>query len=223
MSTWLNRRPSPASLWRSRSSRRRSRRFFAAPLVLVACIAALIGCSHGDEGSPPELRRSGMDVTREPPPQLRRVCRRVAERLTDLPCPSLVPKTGVTADPNLSTLFVWPDGDLRMLTVNNGELDAAHVHWLVARGTTAAVERAFLSDEENEVKGVPRFVGDRLVRGREVRVYRYPSPPAGGFNGGHIAAVVPCGPTTIVASVHGYRNLYAAAAVAAGLADDAGC
>ncbi len=63
----------------------------------------------------------------------------------------------------------------------------------------------------------------RAVGGREVRLYRYPLPPAGGLNSGHVAAFVSCRGTTIVASMHGYANAYAAGAIAAALAVDAGC
>lgn len=152
-----------------------------------------------------------------------RVCESAKAQLAGLPCPSLVPKTKVVADANLSTAYVWPDRQLRILTFNNGDIDGEHLHWLVGRGTVAAVQRAFVSDRENEVKGRPRLLGRRTVNSREVRLYRFPVPPAGGLNGGHVAAFVSCGTTTIVASIHGYANAHAAGAVAAALALDAGC
>ncbi|MDQ3870563.1 MAG: hypothetical protein M3301_02970 [Chloroflexota bacterium] len=92
------------------------------------------------------------------------------------------------------------------------------LHWIVGSGRRADVRRFVLGDELNEVKGVPKLILKRVVHDYTIEVYRYPPFPAGGPNGGHVAAFVTVAGQVLFASVHGYSHADAAIAMAVDMA-----
>ena len=103
------------------------------------------------------------------------------------------------------------------LSFNNGG-PFGTVHWIVAKGSEEAIRFWVLGDELHEVKGRPQRRGVLWVGNRRVEIYRFPSYPAGGSFGGHLAALVRSDQFVHVASIHGYRTARASARMAVALA-----
>jgi hypothetical protein len=136
----------------------------------------------------------------------------------------LVPRTRLSTDPNLyGPITFFPERALYLLSFNNGDVGPSFLHWIVGKGNAMAARRILLSDRTNAVKGRPRLVETVHHAGRIIRIYGYPPYPAGGVNGGHVAAFVPCGNEVVLASIHGYANVYATDRIALALAEAAGC
>jgi hypothetical protein len=132
-------------------------------------------------------------------------------------CPELIPHVPIVHDHSVYGAIVYPgEPNFYMLTFNNGDNGRA-LHWIVGGGTRAAVDKWLLSDRFNEVKGRPKLIERARLRGRPVSVYRFPDYPAGGPNGGHVAALVDAGGLIVFASPHGYAHQDAALAMAADL------
>lgn len=139
-------------------------------------------------------------------------------------CPPLVPRTRLVRDPNLyGPLVFFPDTTFYLLSFNNGDLGARHLHWLIGKGAATSAERILLRDDNNVVKGLPRLLSEVTIDGRALRLYRYPPFPAGGPNGGHVVALVDCETELVVASLHGRERAGAAREMALALADSARC
>jgi hypothetical protein len=151
-------------------------------------------------------------------PQLRRLCDaaqrdlRTSEHDASLRvvCPLLVPDVRLMLKPEYAGTFGLLDssshGDFYGITVNNGGDDPRgffSLHWIVGKGSWAAIRSRILSDRENVVKGKPTFLGVRTLLGHKARLYRFPSHPAGGAFGSHTIAFVQAGRTVAFASVHG--------------------
>jgi hypothetical protein len=102
------------------------------------------------------------------------------------------------------------------MSFNNGTIPG-HLHWVVAKGSPAAVRYWVLSDATNEVKGLPHRLKDLRMGGRLVSIYRFPPFPKGGVFGGHDAALLRSGAFVVVASIHG-RHAYASARMAVAMA-----
>lgn len=205
-----------------------------ARLAAVAVLAlAVLGCSSGeaDDGrQPPELdaaqlRRLGL--TREVPGQVREACaeaRRLAK--VRVVCPRLVPDVPLTRIEGLWGSMVSGPGLVYELSfVNAGGFFDRPLkgveHWITGGGVAEVVQKEVLTDFVNEVKGNPKLMRSLAVRGRLVRVYRFPRYPAGGPNGDHVAAVVRVGDELVFASLHGERYVNAAVAMAVDLAERA--
>jgi hypothetical protein len=175
-------------------------------------------------------KSEAVELTREIPPLVRKTCHDLAPRTTlHVVCPPLVPKTRIVHIAGLYGSFSasdlvnipasWPTAYYEMSFNNGGPFGT--VHWVVAKGTPAAVRFYVLSDKQNEVKGRPHRTGVMWVDHRKVEIYRFPWHPAGGTFGSHLAALVRSGPFVYVASIHGYDHARASArmAVAMALAD----
>lgn len=203
-------------------------------LAAAAALAiAALGCSSGEpreERQPAELdaallRRLGL--TRDVPDQVREACaeaRRPAKvRVT---CPRLIPDIPLTRIEGLWGSMVSGPGLVYELSfVNAGGFFGRPLkgveHWITGGGVAAAVQKDVFTDFANEVKGNPKLVRSFAVRGRLVRVYRFPHYPAGGPNGDHVAAVIRVGDELVFASLHGQRYVEATVAMAVDLAEQA--
>lgn len=204
----------------------------AASLAAVAVLAlAALGCSSGEPGEErqpgevdaAQLRRLGL--TRDVPAQVRDACAE-ARRLATVRvvCPRLVPDVPLTRIEGLWGSMVSGPGLVYELSfVNAGGFFGRPLkgveHWITGGGVAEAVQKEVLTDFANEVKGNPKLVRSLEVRGRLVRVYRFPHYPAGGPNGDHVAAVVRVGDELVFASLHGERYVEAAVAMAVDLAE----
>lgn len=188
-----------------------------------------VGCtgnSHEDESEPDERPSLGVALTNSVPPLVRSVCDDATktEVTVTVVCPPLVPRTRLSTHPGLTGVIVFfPDERLYLLTFNNGEVGPGYLHWMVGKGDRTSVEENLLRDDTNVVKGLPHLVSEATVEGRTLRLFEYPPHPAGGPNGGHVAAFVDCGSETVMASVHGTENAGAAQEMALALADAARC
>jgi hypothetical protein len=139
-------------------------------------------------------------------------------------CPRLIPDIPLTRIDGLwGVLSGREEPRLWMVTFTNaGGLHGRPLkgveHRIVGGGKTEVVEKWVLSGVLHEVKG--DAVPSRTVnaRGRRVRLYRFPSYPAGGPNGGHWAAFVDVGDEVVFASLHGERYVDAAVEMAVDLA-----
>lgn len=116
-------------------------------------------------------------------------------------CPTLVPATRYI---RRTGLWGWLgfSPSVWAVTFNNGDNGPGYVHWIAGGGTMKAIRYYLLGDSVNEVKGLPRLVSRRTVKGYRVAIYEYPAYPAGGPNGGHTAALVQCGSRGVFASIH---------------------
>lgn len=94
-------------------------------------------------------------------------------------------------------------------------------HWIVGAGDVSVVEKWVLTDFNNEIQGDPRLVRVENVEGRRVLIYRFPTYPAGGVNGSHIAAFVRVDDQMVFASLHGKEWLRSAVDIALDLARQA--
>ena len=192
-------------------------------------VVMLCGCSHSRTNAESTVagRGGGADsltLVRAAPAVVRAACHE-AQRHTRLrvACPTLVPRTRYARIAGLSGLLdsgpsYWA------ITFNNGYERSGYVHWIAGSGTRRAVQLHFLSDAENEVKGLPRLVVRSRTHGHLVSVYQYPDYPAGGPNGSHSAAFVRCrGGLVVFASIHGRDHAPAATAMAVDLAARSRC
>jgi len=177
---------------------------------------ALAGCGGGGgaaKSSTPSHRTAAplavpahlsIPLTTRVPARVREVCRE-ATGVTDLRvvCPRLVPKVPLVRNHNLSGPAANPtDRSYYLLSFNNGENGRAR-HWVIGYGAPGPIERNVLSDRYNEVKGNPKVIAHRILDGRRITLYRFPTHPAGGVNGGHVGALVPVGRYLVFASIHG--------------------
>jgi hypothetical protein len=164
-----------------------------------------------------------MKLTRRRPPRVGAVCADTEQQELDVPvaCPRLIPAGPMARDPNLSgPITDFEDPEFWVMTFNNGDIGRA-VHWIVGAGRRESVTDQVLTDRHNEVSGPPKQLGERVLEGRRVTVYRYPpTGEGGGYNSGHVAAFVECGDLLVFASVHGFRHTDAVTAMALDLAAD---
>jgi hypothetical protein len=168
-------------------------------------------------------------LTTRASPLVRRACADLRGRVSiQVTCPILVPVSRYVTRPGLwgGSALDGLDPDAYMLTFNNGDNGdngQGYIHWIAGAGRASSVRRFLLTDERNVVKGQPRLLRRRVVAGRHVEEYRYPSYPAGGPNGGHEAVFVRCGPDLVYASIHGEGNLLQIRTMALDLARRRGC
>ena len=170
--------------------------------------------------------RSGdtVKLVRASPVIVRAACHE-AQRHTRLrvACPTLVPRTRYVRIAGLSGLLDFSPS-YWAITFNNGYERKGYVHWIAGSGTRRAVQLHLLSDDANEVKGLPRLVVRSRTHGHLVSVYQYPDYPAGGPNGSHSAAFVYCrGGLVVFASIHGHDHASAATSMALDLAARSRC
>jgi hypothetical protein len=167
---------------------------------------------------PSELRVHSIRLTRHVPAEVRATCRD-ADRQTPFRviCPELVPRVPIVRDRNLYGAIIFPGvRDFYMLTFNNGDNGRA-LHWIVGAGDKQGVDKWLLSDRMNEVKGPLTLVKRATIRGHPMSIYTFPQHPAGGPNGGHVAALIGVGSTVVFASLHGYEHQGGAVAIAVDL------
>lgn len=166
---------------------------------------------------------SAVKLVRTQPAIVRVACKQAQEvtqvRVT---CPTLIPATRYIRRTGLwGSLLNAPSA--WAITFNNGDNGPGYLHWIAGGGTTKAIRYQVLGDSVNEVKGLPRLVSRRSINGYTVAIYEFPPYPAGGPNGGHTAAFVPCGRRRVFASIHGYGVASAVIAMALDLARRSGC
>lgn len=208
-------------------------------LTCAALAIAAPGCLHEDSdkghGSEAESQRLSaarlreLDLTYEVPRQVRRACAPARRQATvRVLCPRLIPDVALTQIEGLSGAAILPLEERRFYMLNftsaggfAGRPVEGVIHWLVGSGQAAIVGRWVLTDATNEVRGDPRLVRELIVRGRGVRLFRFPPYPGGGVNGSHWAAVVRAGDELVFASLHGRRYREAAVAMAVDLAEQA--
>lgn len=135
-------------------------------------------------------------------------------------CPNVIPAAPPLEDPDAVAAMVSEPTNY-MVTVT-AERNGRLLHWIVGGGTAADIRRFVLGDEFNEVKGLPKLVGTRVVYGRRIELYRFPPFPAGGPNGSHVGAFVAVGREVVFATAHGYRHTDAAVAMAVSMANQLG-
>jgi hypothetical protein len=166
-------------------------------------------------------------LTAEIPLHVERTCRALARHTTlRVVCPPLVPRTRIVRIPGLYGSFSAEETVARGLSAptayyemsfNNGG-PFGTVHWIVAKGSPAAVRFWVLGDAYHEVKGRPRRQGVLWAANRRLEIYRFPHHPAGGAFGSHLAALVRSGRFVYVASIHGYGDARASARMAVAMA-----
>lgn len=194
-----------------------------ATAVLLAFFGAGCGTSDDDANGPESFVAGGVPLGTHVPPLVQRACRQAQQEVRiHVTCPGLVPQ-----GPLRKTVGLWGgfalDRSLWLITFNNGDDGSRrYLHWMMGAGQRSSVRRYLLSDVANEVKGTPTKVGESRAGSRTVVTYRYPPHPAGGPNGGHTAAFVPCGDELVFASLHGSRTS-ATEKLAIALAEMAGC
>ncbi|HEV2713437.1 MAG TPA: hypothetical protein VGU26_10105 [Gaiellaceae bacterium] len=153
---------------------------------------------------------------------MERACRQ-AQREVDIEvvCPAFVPQ-----GPLIKTAGLWGgfalDPSLWLITFNNGDNGPRYLHWIMGAGSRTSIGHYLLSDQVNDIKGLPTKIGESTVSSRSLTVYRFPPHPAGGPNGGHTAVFVSCGDELVFASLHGSRRA-ASEKLAIALADEANC
>ena len=201
-------------------------RFGLVVAVISFSIASGMACGErdGQREERPE-RPQHASLTDQIPRLVRAVCKQTERQVTvTVVCPPLVPRTRLVRDPDLyGPLVFFPDTTFYLLSFNNGDVGARYLHWIVGKGDSASAERILLRDDQNVVEGLPRLLSEATVDGRTLRLYRYPPHPAGGPNGGHVAALVDCGTEVVVVSLHGPERAGAAREMAFALADSARC
>jgi len=205
-------------------------------LICGALAFTAPGCLHEDAddqlgsqaASQPlsAARLRELDLTYEVPRQVRRACAEARRQATvRVLCPRLIPDVPLAQIKGFSGGAILALEERRFYMLNftsaggfAGKPVEGVIHWLAGSGEAAIVSRWLLSDATNEVKGDPQLVRVLTVRGRRVRVYRFPAYPAGGVNGSHWAAVARAGDELAFASLHGRRYREAAVAMAVDLA-----
>lgn len=165
-------------------------------------------------------------LTRQIPPLVRRTCKQLAAHTEiGVVCPPLVPRSrivpisglyGFLSASEVRTPRPAPSSFWSMSFTGGGPFGT--IHWIVAKGTAAAVRHWVLSDSQHAVKGLPLRAGVIRLRGLAATIYRFPDYPAGGEYGGHLAAVVRRGRNLYVASIHGHKDARASALMAAEMA-----
>ncbi len=163
--------------------------------VFVALVACLTSACGGDNkrspqpAGPPPLtseRLHELELTRRVPDQVRKACdeaRRVAR--VRVVCPELIPDIPLTSIEGLwGSLSGREEPRVWMVSFTNaggfhGRPLKGVEHWIAGGGGTEVVEKWVLSDFVHEAKGDAVLVRTVNVRGRTVRIYRFPSyPPA---------------------------------------------
>jgi hypothetical protein len=211
-------------------------------LVSVAVLAAVPvlagaspnGAPRGDRSLPHRpsgttQRPEAIRLTSDVPTLVTGTCRRLARRTQlRVVCPPLVPKTRIVPISGLYGSFSATDvvqpppagpTEYYEMSFNNGG-PFGTIHWIVAKGTPAAVRFWVLDGEHNEVRGRARRLGVLWVGNRRAEIYRFPEYPAGGAFGSHLAALVRSGTFVLVASIHGYDDPRASARMAVAMARD---
>ena len=189
--------------------------------VAIALATALLTSAVAIAQSTPSIK-----LVRAQPKIVKSACRMAhAQVRVRVACPTLIPATRYVHHEGLWGSNSYPP-DLWWITFNNGDNGPGYVHWMTGGGNMKAIARYVLSDSMNEVKGKPRLVGLRRFSGYRVSIYRFPPHPAGGSNGGHSMALVPCQGRGFFASIH--RSIYGdhdsqVAAMAVDLARRSGC
>lgn len=217
--------------------------------LLVLNVALMSGCVHprGSEQSAPTetavdprplargaiasspsvgvaTRHAGaVRLVRAQPAIVSAACKQAREAAqVRVTCPTLIPATRYIRRTGLWGLLL-NSPSAWAITFNNGDNGPGYLHWIAGGGTTKAIRYHLLGDAENEVKGLPRLVSRRSMSGYTVAIYEFPPYPAGGPNGGHTAALVPCGRRSLFASIHGYDVASVVTAMAVDLAHRSGC
>lgn len=202
-------------------------------VIVVSTVWLAAGCAGNGEERQPDHARSALtaerlrqlDLTRRIPRQVRAACAE-AQRLVSVRvvCPKLIPDIPLAKIEGLWGSITF-QGEPRVWEVSFSNAGGFHgrplvgvEHWIAGGGKTNLVQQWILSDFVHEVKGDAVLVRTLKARGRHVRVYRFPSYPAGGPNGGHWAALVEVGDEVVYASLHGERYIKAAVEMAVDLA-----
>jgi hypothetical protein len=136
-------------------------------------------------------------------------------------CPGFVPQGRLIKTAGLWGGFAF-DRSLWLITFNNGDNGPRYLHWIMGAGSRPSIDHFLLSDAVNDVKGLPKKIGESQVGSRTLTTYRYPPHPAGGPNGGHTAVFVSCGEELVFASLHGALQ-EPSTKLALALADKSGC
>jgi hypothetical protein len=194
-------------------------RLAAATTVAAVASASAVAGARTDSTPPIKLIRAQPKIVNA-------ACRMAQSGVHDrVACPTLIPESRYIHRSGMWGSLSYPP-DLWWITVNNGDNGPGYVHWMAGGGDMKAIARHVLSDSMNEVKGQPKLVGVRGLSGYRVSIYHYPPYPAGGPNGGHSLALVPCLGRGYFASIH--RSIYGdyhsqVAAMAVDLARRSGC
>jgi hypothetical protein len=197
-------------------------RRIGAAVLLLAFVCA--GCGNGASHSnaPESLVVQGVRLGTSVRPLVQRACRDAQRDVSiRVVCPRLIPQ-----GPLLRTPGLWGgwgfERQVWLITFNNGDNGPRYLHWIMGAGQRSSVDQYLLSDAVNDVKGLPKKIGESTVGSRTLLIYRYPPHPAGGPNGGHTAVFVTCGDELVFASLHGSLRA-AAERLALALADEADC
>jgi hypothetical protein len=156
-------------------------------------------------------------LTTRLPARVQSTCKQARrESRIPVPCPPLIPRGGVVADPGLYGFEgpPLPDraGDFYLLTFNNGE-NPGHIHWIVGAGRGHTVQSNLFDPRRWDVPGHTRLLGERRYGPSTITFYRFPPHPSGGPLGGHDVALTKVGGTTYFATVHGHTHHDADAAM----------
>jgi hypothetical protein len=182
------------------------RRAVVAAVVVVAVVSVPAAFVHRSAAT---SRGARTPLTSNIPQVVRAACIEARRRVTaplQFVCPPSVPDVPYVNNPNLHQPMVYQRPTmLYMLTFNNGQ-NGPSLHWIVGAGSATAIKRFVLDDRHNEARGRPHFVMTVVRAGFREQVYKFPPFPAGGPNGGHIAAFVALRCQTVFASVHGTGN-----------------
>jgi hypothetical protein len=203
-------------------------------VLIASCAMVLLaaGCTGAGQGEPPTRSAEGTSqpevitfgegvrLTTEVPSWVRRSCRSARQKVrVKVVCPGLVPDVPLVAERGLSGPYLFPSRSVYLLSFNNGDIEGT-VHWIVGGGDIRSVRKWVLEGSGNAYPGRARLLETRDVGSHHVRVYRFPEYPAGGANGGHVAALVPIGGQVVFASIHGSRWTDAVIAIAVALANE---
>jgi hypothetical protein len=202
--------------------------------MIASCAIVLlaVGCTAVDQAEPPPQSTDvtpspevitfgeGVRLTTEVPSWVSKSCRMARERVrVEVVCPDLVPDVPLIEERGVSGPYLFPSRSVYLLSFNNGTIEGT-VHWIVGGGGVGSVHKWVLHGSGNAYPGKARLLETRDVGSHQVRVYRFPEYPAGGANGGHVAALVPIGGQVVFASIHESRWTDAVIAMAVALADE---
>jgi hypothetical protein len=150
-------------------------------------------------------------LTRQVPKQVRDACTSLrSETTVPVRCPPLVPAGPLDPDIGVQTFTIRRT--LYLIDVRTLVSDR-EFHWIVGGGTQRMVQRLVIDGAENERPGRAVLIAKTRLGERIVRIYRFPKPPKGGPNGGHVGAFVHAWKSEYFATIHGWEHQTTAVAI----------
>jgi hypothetical protein len=154
---------------------------------------------------------SAPPLTRQVPNRVRDACASLRAGVTvPVRCPRLVPAGPLNTDIGIQKFTIRRK--LYLLDVRT-VVSGRELHWIVGGGEPRMVQDWVIDGAENERPGKAVLVGKTQVGQRVVRIYRFPKPPKGGPNGGHVGAFVRVAGGEYFATTHGWEHENTAVAI----------